>query len=316
MDILYLILGLLGLLLGSDLAVRGSVSVAHRFGWPSWLTGLLLLALGTSLPELFVSATSAGEHPELAFGNLFGSNAFNVGLVLAAGLLFKGQAQLKARSVRLPSLLVLLFGSILVFLVEYAGGALPIIGVILLLSYVVMTMMAFLGRGKLPIDDDADPGTHWALPLASLATLGGFVLLAVAARYFLEGALGMADHFGWGEGFAGFVITAAGTSAPELFTSLRALRLGHAGAVFGNVVGSNAFNLLIAGGTVCLLADGDYDFNSLDRQLWVNMTATLVLFLPAIITPPERSLSVRTYQGMGSLLAVGWAAAAWWVFQA
>lgn len=315
MAYLYLILGLLGLLLGSDLAVRGSVSVAHRFGWPSWLTGLLLLALGTSLPELFVSATSAVEHSELAFGNLFGSNTFNVGLVLAAGLLFKGQAQLKARSVRMPSLLPLLFGSILVFLVEYAGDALRIIGVVLLLTYVVMTAMAFVGRGELPIDDDADPGTHWALPLASLATLGGFALLAVAAHFFLDGALGLADQFGWGEGFAGFVITAAGTSAPELFTSLRALRLGHAGAIFGNVVGSNAFNLLIAGGTVCLIADPSADFTTLDRQLWVNMVVTLVLFVPAIVTTSERPISVRAYQAMGGALALGWLGAAWWVFQ-
>jgi len=315
MAILYLLLGLGGLLLGSDIAVRGSVSLAHRFGWPSWLTGLLLLALGTSLPELFVSVTSAPAHPEMAFGNLFGSNAFNVGLVLAVGLYWKGKAQLDVRSVRLPSLLPLLAGSILMFLVEDAGASLRILGAILLLAYLVMTMFALFGRGELREQDDAAPPSHWSLKVAVVATLAGFLLLAFASRWFLDGALGLAEHFGWGEGFAGFVITAAGTSAPELFTSLRALRLGHAGAIFGNVVGSNAFNLLIAGGAVCFLADSSAQYASLDRQLWINMIATLILFVPTAFTSSVRELSVPIYRSMGILLAVSWIVAAWWVFQ-
>ncbi|MHC4836666.1 MAG: sodium:calcium antiporter [Planctomycetota bacterium] len=313
MAVLYLLLGLGGLLLGSDLAVRGSVSLAHRFGWPSWMTGLVLLALGTSLPELFVSATSAGEHPELAFGNIFGSNAFNVGLVLGAALIFKGQAPLHARSVGLPSLIPLLFGSILIFFIEAAGQSLMLLGVALLLAYVAMTTLAVLGRGELEKEGDASPSNIWSLGPATLGTLAGFVVLAFAARFFLDGALEIADDLGWSEGFAGFIITAAGTSAPELFTSLRALRLGHAGAIFGNVVGSNAFNLLIAGGTVCLIAPSGSDFRGLDPQLWVNLACTMVLLVPAVVHPAWRELSMRADRFVGGLLCAGWLVAALWI---
>ncbi len=311
MATLHLLLGLAGLLIGSDVAVRGSVSLAHRWGWPSWVTGLLLLALGTSLPELFVCIASAPEYPGLAAGNIFGSNAFNVGMVLGLTLILKGSARLNVRSVRLATLMPLTVCTVLVFQVLNIEQSAYWLSAIMLLGYLIMVLISVLGHSELQVHDDAAPPTDWPITLALAATLLGFLLLAFSSEWFLIGALELADHFGWREGFAGFIITAVGTSAPELFTSVRALRLGHAGAVFGNVVGSNAFNLMVAGGLVGLMADVEIPADGVRPQLWVNLVFMLVLLVPALITTRKREISVRGYKVMGSLLMSSYFVAAW-----
>ncbi|MFK5956423.1 MAG: hypothetical protein QM477_08280 [Planctomycetota bacterium] len=314
MAYLYLLLGLAGLLIGSDLAVRGSISLAHRWGWPSWVTGLLLLALGTSLPELFICIASAPEHPGLAAGNIFGSNAFNVGIVLGAALLLKGSARLEVHAVRLPTLMPLVFGSLVAFLLVGAPLGVYFLSFLFLVAYAIMIRLSITLRGDdLREDEAAAPSPTVSLPLALALTAAGFVLLAVASTWFLDGALDIADQFGWKEGFAGFIITAIGTSAPELFTSVRALRLGHAGAVFGNVVGSNAFNLLVAGGFVGLMAEVEVPQEGLQAQVILNFVATTVLLIPAVCTNKNREISIRAYQGMGVLLILGYLGGALWV---
>jgi len=119
---------------------------------------------------------------------------------------------------------------------------------------------------------------------------------------------------GWGTGFAGFVIAAAGTSAPEFFTSVQAIRKGHAGAVFGNVLGSNAFNLLLVGGTTAFLAEVPIDPAAIRPQLWVNLVACSVLALPLLIRRPGGR---RTKTGVtsGFVLMAGYLVAAWWIKQ-
>jgi Ca2+/Na+ antiporter len=89
--------------------------------------------------------------------------------------------------------------------------------------------------------------------------------------------------------------------------------LGHAGAVFGNVVGSNAFNLLVAGGFIGLLADVPAPQEGLSAQVQLNMIATLVLIIPGILTTKNREISIKAYQGMGVLLIGGYLAGAYWV---
>ena len=315
MALLYLALGLAGLSFGSDLAVRGSVAVAHRFRWPTWITGLVLLALGTSLPELFVSAVSAPEHPGLATANIFGSNGFNAFVVLGVILTLKGEQRLHATAVRRATLIPLTLGSIAAFsllvvpLEAYRWGTLFLIG------YLWMILASVRGR-EAEAEEELAAAPEWGFPRASAATLAGFVLLAVAAKSFLEGALGVAMWFGWSDGFVGFLLAAVGTSAPELFTSVRALRLGHVRAVFGNVVGSNAFNLLLAGGVVSLLARTEVPKVDLAPQLWTNALATFVLLLPALVTGRRRIVMPRVFATCGFLLVLLYLGSVWWVYSA
>jgi cation:H+ antiporter len=315
MALLYLVLGLVGLSLGADLAVRGSVAIAHRLGWPTWISGLLLLALGTSLPELFVSAVSAPEHPGLAVANIFGSNSFNSLVVLGTVLLLKKRQRLDVHAVRLPTLIPLVIGSALAFFLLTMPFEWYRVSAILMVGYLAMILLSFAGREAKGEDEVA--GTDvWKLPLAVSAALAGFVVLTVSARGFLTGALGVADWMGWNEGVTGYILAAVGTSAPELFTSIRALRLGHAEALFGNVVGSNAFNLLLAGGTIGLLAGQEVPTTGLAPQLWMNAVATAVLLVPALLLRPGKLVPQRWERIAGAGLLLLYVVSAGWVFLA
>ncbi len=295
MAVLNLVIGLLGLVAGAELAVRGALGLARHWGWPSWLTGLLLLALGTSLPELFVSGLAAPEHPELSYGNIFGSNAFNVGLVFGIGMALVGRKGLPAAGWRGPGAIGLLLCSVLVLVVLRGGGEAPKwLGLALLAGYATIVRNALRGgwieTADLEREVEPNPG------LKGVVMIAGFALLAWASNRFLAGALVVADDLGWSDGFAGYLIAAIGTSAPELFTSFQAVRHGHPEAVYGNVLGSNVFNLLIVGGAVTLLAGAPVAGATVDPQLVVNLTATILLLL---LAPLARSGQGCRAAGLG-----------------
>ncbi|HJM38876.1 MAG TPA: hypothetical protein QGG59_02040 [Planctomycetota bacterium] len=318
MALLNLAIGLGGLLLGSEFAVRGSMALARRWGWPDWLAGLLLLALGTSLPELFVSVAAATEHPLTSLGNVFGSNAFNTGIVLGAALLFSKKAGLPLPNHRTPGTRTMVWASSLVFLsgfnmFHFGGGSetkslsLPIFaGIALLMAYgwVLRCALKSGDSGMKPADSEK------GLTLSILLTLGGFLLLAVSSNWFLEGALGLGKKLGWEDGFAGFLIAAVGTSAPELFTCIRAVRQGSSGAVYGNILGSNAFNLLIVGGASTVVAGGIQFSGDTQLQATINLLLSLVLFWIWAFRGLGRS---KISHHLGLPLILAYLLSAWWV---
>lgn len=327
MDVLNLLIGLGGLLLGAEMAVGGSLGLAKRWGWPSWVTGVILLALGTSLPEFFVALASAAEYPGLALGTVFGSNAINVGGVLGLMLLLQRPEGIPMRDVKADTLVALLAGCGIAFLafahdeVSTAWSA----ALLALFGFVLWSSLkggadhdpgapateddVELGEFVMGEGTDEEPAPLWR---ASLLALGGFALLAVASNFFLDGARGIAEELGWGAGFVGFLIAAAGTSAPELFTSIQAMRKGHAGAVFGNVLGSNAFNLLLVAGTTGVLAQAPINAAAIQPQIWTNLVACAILVVPLLM---RGKASGRTSAGVaaGAVLLLAYIAAAWWI---
>lgn len=307
MALLDLAVGLLFLVAGAELAVRGALGLARHWGWPSWLTGLLLLALGTSLPELFVSSMAAPHHPELAFGNVFGSNVFNVGGVLGVALVLAGRRGLPASGWRGPGAIGLLVASVVAAAALWPGGRIaPWLGAMLLLSYLVVVRNALRG-GRLHAQANAATREIEPNPvLKGLLMLAGFALLAWASSRFLDGALALAARLGWSDGFAGYLIAAVGTSAPELFTSLRAIRHGHAEAVYGNVLGSNVFNLLVVGGAASLLASVPVAAGTVRPQALANLAAAILLLA---LAPAARS--GRFAAPLGWLLIAGYLLATW-----
>ncbi len=323
-NLLPLLGGILLLILGSDLAVRGSLALARHWGWPDWVAGMVLLALGTSLPELFVCAQSATTHPELAIGTIMGSNAFNVGIVLSLMLVLKGRQSLEARGLRRTTGLPLVLATVLSFF-AFTIEIIPTwVGPVFLLGYIAM-MVATLRSGRHdPTEDAPLVSADWPAWTDSLMALGGFALLAYGSDWFLDGALGLANSWGWNAGFAGYLIAAVGTSSPELATSIQALRAKKAGAVFGNILGSNAFNLLLAGGAVGFLAGpiaGAVDLvsaqealASLRPQLWVNAAATVALIIPALFMKRRATWPLASKMSGIAGLAL-YAFGAWWVYQ-
>lgn len=317
MDVLNLILGLIGLLVGAEMAVSGSLALAHRWGWPSWVTGVILLALGTSLPEFFVAVASAPAHPGLALGTVLGSNAINVGGVLGIVLLLQTQRGIPLRDANVETLVALIGGSLLAFW-AFGSEEIPLAAALALLGLFLFVLAVSLRSGGGGVDTGdyvvgegtpEHPTPRWK---ASALAVGGFVLLAFASDLFLNGALGIAATLGWKEGFVGFLIAAGGTSAPEFFTSVKSIRKGHAGAVFGNVLGSNAFNLLMVGGFIGVIADAPINPQALRPQLWANLAFCVALALPMIF---RRDRPGRTKAGVvgGGVLLAGWVLSAWWI---
>jgi len=303
------------------MAVRGSMSLSERLGWPSWLAGVLFLALGTSLPEFFVGWAAAPAHPTLALGNVFGSNAFNAAMILGLLALLPGRGGLPVGGIHCKIALPLVVGSLAAFVV-FAGPAVPFWGgTLLLVLYGWVLYLTLNGRstgtpamaekGMLSGEVPLPARTPWIFPV--LLMLAGFVLLALASDLFLDGALGVADWFGWKEGFAGYLVAAVGTSTPELFTSLRVWKRGHGEAVMGNILGSNSFNLLLVGGVVPIRAGAAIDAAFLQPQLLVNLAATLVLAVPSLLALRGTGKPMRFGWRTGLLLVLGYLAASWWV---
>jgi len=300
--------GLLGLLGGADLAVRGSLGLAQKWGWPSWLAGMILLALGTSLPEMFVSLSAVQEHPELSLGNVFGSNVFNIGLVFGCALCFAGPSGLSVSARRTPGTRTVVYAATVIWLFAALGLELSVwLGCLALAALVWVMVRAVRQGGK---EEELPAEGSQSLLRCWVYTLAGFALLAVGSQFFLEGALSFAGTMGWEDGLAGYLIAAAGTSAPELFTCVRAVRQGQGGAVYGNVLGSNLFNLLIVGGGCMVVAGGIEASENLVHQASLHLGAILVLFL--LWTLRGFTSIHRRY---GPWLIGGYILAAWWLQQ-
>lgn len=314
-------LGLVGLLVGSELAVRGSLGLARRWGWPDWLAGLLLLALGTSLPELFVSVAAAPSHPLVALGTVFGSNVFNTCMVLGVVLLASRGLGLPLPSRRTPGTVATLIAALglWVLMALPVGGAnlipdenhleatqLPIwVGLLLLITYARVVQRA-LGHRVSNTEQPVTGGSR----LAAILTVVGFALLAVSSNLFLDGALGLAERLGWEDGFTGYLIVAVGTSTPELFTCLRAMKHGSPGAVYGNLLGSNAFNLLVVGGVSIVVAGGiTVDWTTIQQAI-INFAACLVMMWMWTFRGVGRP---RIHSTLGAPLVIAYLLCAWFL---
>ena len=303
--------GLFGLLLGADMAVGGCMRLARRWNLPPWVTGMLLLALGTSLPEFFVGLSASAEHPGLALGTVFGSNAVNVGGVFALMLIFAKKG-IPLREAGIPTTFALVLGSGLAFW-AFSKPTPSVVASSVLLGLFAFVIWTILRDGRRRNNTDPVSSMKESFLTSLLLAMGGFVLLAFSTTFFIDGALGFADFFGWREGFVGYVVAALGTSAPEMFTSIGAVRRGHPGVVFGNILGSNTFNLLMVGGTVGLMAGVPIDVISIRPQLWVNLVASLVLLMPLLCRWDESRGRTKTAFWMGLLLFLAYFIAAGWI---
>ncbi|MFV9505017.1 MAG: calcium/sodium antiporter [Oscillochloridaceae bacterium umkhey_bin13] len=255
------IIGIVLLIWGADLLVRGASNIAAAFGVPPLVIGLTVVALGTSSPELAVSiqAVLAGQ-PDLTLGNVVGSNIANVLLIL-------GIAALVAPLVVAPQLLrrevpVMIGVSLLVWWLASDGLLGQIEGAIL-----VTLLLVFLGGSVwLTRREMADAAVAQPLPLASahrkpralLRNLGlavlGLIMLIIGAQWLVDSAVAVARALGVSELLIGLTIVAVGTSLPEIATSVLAGLRGEREIAIGNVVGSNILNLLAVLGLTALLA--------------------------------------------------------------
>lgn len=247
----YFALGLVLLALGGDSIVKGASGLAQRIGASPFVAGLLLIAFGTSLPELAVNARAmwVGSQ-ELALGNAVGSNIVNLGLTLGLAAVV---APVVVRMRLLSPVLVLLALATLALIVFGLDGMVSRIeGMVLLLAFVAM--VAFL-LARAPREDaavraeiEAYASTRTDLWMNLLRFVVAAALLYYGARFVVQGAPVIGVHWGLSPLLTGLLPVAIGTALPEIAAAVMAARRGQGDMVAGHVIGSSLFNLLVVVG--------------------------------------------------------------------
>ena len=240
---------------GGELFVQGSIALAVIFGIPQLVIGLTVVSLGTSAPELFVSLSSVLQGSDaLALSNVVGSNIFNVMVVLGSSALvlpLRVESRLVRRDVPL-----MIAVSAAVWGMASAGRVTWQAGLALLLGLIINTIWEIRTAREQPDDSEGaepdieDNAAEGGWHIAVLKLIAGIAVLTVGSKVLVSGATSAATLLGVSEAVIGLTIVSAGTSMPELITSLVAALRGRTDLAIGNVVGSCLLNLmLVLGGT-------------------------------------------------------------------
>ncbi len=286
-DCLLLLVGIVLILVGANFMTDGSAALAKRFGMSDFLVGLTVVSMMTSAPELVVSVTSAfNASTEMAIGNIVGSNVFNILVIVGVCAMIKPITV--ERGVLLNEIPLVVLSSVVLLVMGSApwldGGSMVLTrvdGLLLLLFFIVFMRYTFASARRVEPGSDpaeAEGAAMKRMPLwkAIVYVLGGLAGLVFGGEWFVDGACGIAKSVGWSEGLIGLTILAAGTSLPELATSVVAAAKGNPGICMGNVIGSNIFNIFFVLGvtsTIKPLSFGTIGFADL-----LVLTAASVLF--------------------------------------
>ncbi|AVF04276.1 MULTISPECIES: calcium/sodium antiporter [Devosia] len=289
--------GLVLLILGGELLVRGAVQVATRLGVSPLVIGLTLVGFGTSAPELVTSVQAAlANAPGIAYGNIVGSNIANTlliaGVAATISPMIIASTALKRDGVVMLAV-VTAFAAI-AFIVPLGRG----IGVVFVGALVAYVYLAFRQEQSSAPDghgaiydkslalQETDTGVvppakmGGSLLVSGLIALGGLVLVILGGRFLVDGAVSLARGLGIAETVIGLTIVAVGTSMPELVTSVVAGLRKQGDVAFGNIIGSNIYNILGIGGVTALIAPGAVpaEIVGFDNLVMVGVSLVLVLF--------------------------------------
>lgn len=253
--------GLVLLVLGADLLVRGASRLSLSLGVSPLVVGLTVVAFGTSAPELAVSVQGAlNGQSDIAIGNVVGSNIFNVLFILGLSALIT--PLVVHRQIVRKEVPIMIGVSALLWLLA-ADGALGLFDGVLLTSLLLIYVgVLYWQSRKAPAENQSDElpeGGPWLdrTWVQLLLIVVGLALLVLGSRWLVAAAIAFAQKLGISELVVGLTIVAAGTSLPEVATSIIAALKGQRDIAIGNVVGSNIFNILAVLGLTSLVAPGD-----------------------------------------------------------
>lgn len=282
--VLALIGGLAVLIVGADMLVRGAAQMARVMGLSPFAIGVTVVAFGTSAPELFASIGAAlGGKPDLAIGNVLGSNIANILLILGAGAMMRPMlVHRRVRLVELPIMLVITLLTVGLLIDEQLSrveGAMLCAG---LVGYVAFIVRAHKDEIVHEGDEVAShPKSVWA---DLLLVVIGIVALGLGARALVYGASTVALAVGVPAGVVGTTVVAFGTSLPELAATVRAALGKSSDIAVGNVVGSNIFNLLSVLGITSLIQPLTMH-PSMGVDVWAMLGVSAALVLLVLLRP-------------------------------
>lgn len=305
-DILYIVFSIMLVLWGASKLTDGAVGVAARMGMPQIVIGLTIVAMGTSMPEFCVSLVSAVKGtPDMAVGNIVGSNIFNAMLIVGCAALVAPMTILPS-TVRKDIPFALVASAVL--LMMCLDGTISRLDAAVLFVLFLIFMYVTLRGSKMSAPDSGQEADEPMKPVkAVLFILLGLLGLIVGSNVFVSHASSLAGAMGVSEAVVGLTVVAGGTSLPELATSIVSARKGNSGIAIGNVLGSNVFNILfILGGTGLITPMTIQGITTVDLSMMMISMILLWLFSYTKYTIQrwEGALLVALYAGyMGWLIA-------------
>ena len=311
--VLLFVVGLALLIKGGDWFVDGATGIAHRFRIPELLIGATVVSIGTTLPEVMVSATSAlGGHGEMAYGNAIGSIICNTALIAAITVAVR-PSKVEAAGLRLP--VAFFFGAAAVYagVAYFTGEFSRLVGLALLGIFAAYMVSSVLRVRKLPqpepAEADADPKRQYASPARDVIYLIlGAALIAVGADLLVDNGTLIAQALGVPESVIALTFVALGTSLPELVTAITSLVKGHGALSLGNIIGANLFNLVLVSGISVVLSPfavpASKTIAGLNASLVLDMP--LMFFVMAFLTLPALKRGrLERWQGVTLLCVYG-----------
>ncbi|NQW12537.1 MAG: calcium/sodium antiporter [Alphaproteobacteria bacterium] len=281
--------GLVLLLLGAEVMIRGAVALAKRMNISPHVIGLTVIAFGTSAPELFVSLKAALHgSPGIAIGNVIGSNVANILLMIGTvGVITPFVCQ----GVSLKRDGLMLIASTLLFVLVGIHGIIERWhgGLMLGLLFAYLIYCYYAERRSINSVHAKEVEEFDQIPegvlKSVLYTVGGLIAVLAGARFLVDGAIVVANEAGISETVIGITVVAVGTSLPELATTVVAAMRRHSDVALGNIIGSNIFNTLGILGTVSLVTPLPIPAEVMSADLWIMVVVTLVFVGLAIRLP-------------------------------
>lgn len=323
MHLFYLILGLVMVVVGAQYLVDGASAIAKKFHMSQFLIGLTIVGIGTSMPEMVVSVIGALQGKgDVAIGNVTGSNAANILLILGITTLIrpvmisKSTLKLDIPFNILSTVLLLLFAFGLTFWKTPASGVITRWeGLIFIALFVVFMVYAFITGKQEGITSDAkeeeNVNVKKNIPVWLMAIMvgGGLGALIFGGQFFVRGATHLAESLGISHAVISITVLALGTSLPELATSVVAAIKGNTQLALGNIIGSNIFNVFLILGVSSVIQPLNTG-SIVPMDIYVNILAACMLLLAAFtfkknrLDKPEGIIFLLVYLAYVYMLAV------------
>ena len=291
-QILLLLAGLTLLIFGGNALLKSSVSISLRLSIPKIIIGMTVVSFATSLPELVVSLKAAlAGNPDLALGNVVGSNAANIGLVLGVTLLF-GSMEVTSSFYKIDWPVMMIASLMLLGFLYFDGvlsrgeGAVLVFVMIAFLWWLLKTQSGPAVVDELPNDDEL-----LSMPMTFVYLVAGGVGLWLGSEWLVEAAVKIAEDLGVSDRVIGLTVVSIGTSIPELAASIIAMIKKEKAISLGNLIGSNIFNIMSVLGITAIVSPITVkDQGFITNDLFFMTFIAFILF-PLVFAPSKMKLS-------------------------
>lgn len=278
--VLLFIVGLVCLIKGGDWFVDGSTGIARKFHLPELLIGATVVSIGTTLPEVMVSTTSAlTGHGEIAYGNAIGSIICNTALIAAITITVK-PGPVNKKTLKTPVLFFFTAAVIYASVAYFTGYFSRIVGFVMLGIFIAYMVANVLQMKNNPSEEEeeGEEGAEGSITKHMVFLVIGAILIAVGANLLVNNGTLIAQGLGVPESVIALTFVALGTSLPELVTAITSLVKGHGALSLGNVIGANVFNLVLVSGVSVTLSP----FSVPQNSVLFGHNASLVLDIPVM----------------------------------